>query len=77
VSPNGRTPLEFLLEYLVSLNYPYDLHNDSSVWERGEFGIMSKLDYNFQMLLVVVCILLGVAGIGGIAALIAFLTLIT
>lgn len=38
---------------------------------------MSKLDYNFQMLLVVLCILLGTVGVGAIAALVMFLTLIT
>lgn len=35
---------------------------------------MSKQDYNFQLLLVLVCVTLGIAGLGSIGALILFLT---
>ena len=36
--------------------------------------IMTKHDYNYQLLLVIVCIIFGLAGIASLGALIMFLT---
>lgn len=38
---------------------------------------MSKLDYNFQVLLIIFVTVLGTVGVGALAALVMFLTLIT
>lgn len=35
---------------------------------------MTKSDYNYQLLLVIVCIIFGVTGLAGLGALIMFLT---
>lgn len=42
--------------------------------EKGVMITVSKHDYNYQLLLVIVCIIFGVAGLMGLGALIMFLT---
>jgi hypothetical protein len=39
----------------------------------GEHLVMSKLDYNFQMLLVIVLIILGITGLAALGALMMFM----
>nr|QDH88897.1 MAG: hypothetical protein H4Bulk472253_000002 [Leviviridae sp.] len=44
------------------------------VEQKGEHLNMSKHDYNFQMLLVVLLIMLGITGIAALGALMMFMT---
>lgn len=44
---------------------------------KGGQESVSKQDYNFQTLLLVIAIMLGIVGVGALAALVMFLTLIT